>query len=257
MEVSAAVTIPSRRLGKLPPKFDARTLRIANYRMRRARRPAPKHQNRTRRVIAAGGYPMHRNNELGDCTCVTVAHFDRTARVWGRRGVEGAMDDAAVVSLYSAACGYVEGSPSTDNGGYLLDVLKEARKRGLIHAFAAIDASNDEELRFVIDMFGGAAVGMMLPVSAQAERVWTATSGVGSEPWSWGGHATYLGDYKKNRWVVATWAELQEMTDEWRDRYMDEAFAVLDVDWIRENGKSVKGFDLAALERDLADVTRD
>lgn len=252
METTPAVIVPNRRLGKLPSKFDARTLRMSRYAKRKTLKATPKTQNRLDRVITARGMPfdVYGNDDLGDCTCAAAGHMDCTHKVWGKK--DGFVDKAKVIEWYSKFCGYVPGQPNTDNGGYLLDVLNGLRAEGVIKAFVALDPQNDEHMRYAIHVFGGAYCGLMLPVSAQDEKVWTKTDGPGSDPWSWGGHAIFVGRYTSKLYTCVTWGAKQDMTLAWRKRYMDEAFAVIDEDWIRANGKSVTGFDMKQLEADLA-----
>lgn len=252
MEATTTVVVPDRRLGKLPPKFDARTLRLSKYATKKALRTHPKTQNRLNRTAKfyglPDGYPMYANDDWGDCTCVGVAHADATFRAWGSG--ETPFTEAQVLALYRRYCGW-DGTPATDNGGYLLDVLKGARQDGIIHAFVALNPQNHAQMKTAIDIFGGVYAGVMLPVSAQDEKVWTRTTGVGSEPWSWGGHAIWIPRYTTKVYTCVTWSEPQDMTYEWQHRYMDEAFAIIDNDWLRRNGKTVKGMDMTALEADL------
>jgi hypothetical protein len=252
MEASPGVIVPDRRLGKLPPKFDPRTLRMSKYAKRKTLRATPKTQNRLSRVMKVRGvWDLYANDELGDCTCAGAAHMDTCHKVWGKQP-GGFFTRQQVIEMYSKYCGYVPGQPSTDNGGYLLDVLNGLRKDGIIKAFVALDPQNDEHMRYAIHVFGGVYSGLMLPVSAQSEKIWTKTDGPGSDPWSWGGHCVFTGAYTTKLYRCVTWGAMQSMTYDWRKRYMDEAFAVIDEDWIRANGKSVTGFDMKQLEADLA-----
>jgi hypothetical protein len=45
------------------------------------------------------------------------------------------------------------------------------------------------------------------------------------------------------------------MTFAWFEKYCSEAYALISKDWLRSNGVSPSGFDLAALERDLGAVS--
>jgi hypothetical protein len=52
-----------------------------------------------------------------------------------------------------------------------------------------------------------------------------------------------------------TWGRLQELTWLFWDRYVDEVYAILSVDFLDEAGQAPNGFDLAALTADLTLVT--
>lgn len=253
MEASTSVIVPGRRLGKLPPKIDVRTLRLAKYVKKAVVKAPPKTQNRLGRVVKhLGQYDMYANDILGDCTCASAGHSDATMKVWGKKDEPSATRDN-VIDWYKRYCGY-DGTPGTDNGGNMLDVANGLRRDGVIWAFVALDPLNDTQVKQAIDLFGGAWCGVMLPVSAQSETIWTRTEGNGSELGSWGGHAIYVGAYTTKLYTCVTWSELQQMTYPWRKRYMDEAYAFIDKDWIRANGKTVKGVKLDQLEADLQAV---
>jgi hypothetical protein len=50
-------------------------------------------------------------------------------------------------------------------------------------------------------------------------------------------------------WCV-TWGALQQMTWAFFNEYADEAYAIIDTDYLAE-GKTIQGFDLATLQADL------
>ena len=61
--------------------------------------------------------------------------------------------------------------------------------------------------------------------------------------------------YDRSALTVVTWGRLQELTWSFWDRYVDEVYAVLSVDFLDETGQAPNGFELAALKKDLALVT--
>jgi hypothetical protein len=255
VESNASVIAPGRRLGKNAPRIDARTLRMTKYVKKAVVKAPPKTQNRLGRVIKhLGKFDVYENDVLGDCTCAAAGHSDVVMKVWGQK-TDPIVTAADVVAWYSKYCGYVAGNAGTDQGGDMLTVAKGLRHDGVIWAFVALDPTNDVQMKRAIDLFGGVYSGAMLPVSAQSEKIWTRTEGNGSELGSWGGHAFWTGAYTTKLWQIVTWGDLQSMTYAWRKRYMDEAYAFVDKDWIRANGKTVKGVNLEQLEADLLAVT--
>ncbi len=115
-----------------------------------------------------------------------------------------------------------------------------------------------------------------------------------SAPGSWGGHAVYVVGYEEQdsgfkiqnsrfktpesefaggdtgATVAAaggsaspypgfltciTWGQLKKMTWAWFEKYCSEAYVLVSNDWLKTNGVSPSGLNLAALEKDLAAVT--
>lgn len=249
MEVSPAVTVPGRRLGKLPPKFDPRTLRLASYIEKRKLPRIPSAHTLSHKTVAA--FPdlgMMRNDALGDCTVAAIGHAYQTWTVYGGVGPWRPTDDA-IVTVYDRVNG------GADNGAAMLDVLNTVRDTGIggrrIYAFVAIDPTNHDQVRTAHFLFGGIYAGASMPRAAQDQAVWDVTTGNGSEPGSWGGHAFYVPDYAKKTNRCVTWGALQSFTWEWWDRYVDEAYAILDADFIGPDHRSPAGISFAALANDL------
>lgn len=257
------VMIPQRRTGKLPPKHDAMTLRFATYLQPRKLPPIPKTVDRLSRVMKVhGGFPMLANNRLGDCTCAALDHCDLTAEVWGKHPIISDQErEARTIRRYSRVSGYDPNTGANDNGAYLLDVLKDAQHNGMdgngndkIGAYVQIDATNEVHLVAALHVFGVLYTGLMLPISAQSEKVWTRTEGPGSEPYGWGGHAVKIGKITTKDRTCITWGGLQKMTEAWQMRFMDEAWTFIDEDFLRDNKKTVSGFDMAGLVADLQTI---
>ena len=102
-------------------------------------------------------------------------------------------------------------------------------------------------------MFGGIYFGAGLPVSAQGQEngLWDLITGNGTEPYSWGGHAMNVVDTRPNELVAVTWGHLQRISWTWWDRYVDEAYAVLEEDYVGEDRRSPQGFSLKKLADDI------
>lgn len=251
MEPNRNVVLPQHRLGKLPPKFDRRTLRLATYIEKRKLPKVPMRHTLSRKTLAA--FPeigMMKNDVLGDCTCAAIGHCYQSWTVYGKKPWRPT--DAQVVEVYNRING------GRDEGAAMLDALNSVRERGMgankIYAYVAIDPQNHDQVRTAHYLFGGIYAGAMLPVAAQKQmnpKVWDVTIGNGSEPGSWGGHAFNVIDYAKNTLTIVTWGELQKLTWAWWDRYVDEAYAVLEEDYVGDDNRSPQGFSLKKLAADL------
>jgi len=242
------VVVPGRRLGKLAPKYDPRTLRLAKYIEKRKLPKVPLTHTLSKRTLA--NFPelgMMRNDELGDCTCAAIGHSWQSWSTYGKK--PWCPSDANVVEVYNRVNGGV------DQGAAMLDVLNSVREVGMggnkIYAFVAIDPLNHDQVRTAHFLFGGIYFGAGLPVSAQRQTVWDLVEGNGSEPYSWGGHAMSIIDYAKPTLTAVTWGDLQKLTWAWWDRYVDEAYVVLEEDYVGEDNRSPQGFSLAKLAADL------
>jgi hypothetical protein len=69
------------------------------------------------------------------------------------------------------------------------------------------------------------------------------------------GHCVPAVAYDQRFIYVVTWGAIKTMSWQFYAAYADEAFAVLSPDWIdKKVGTSPSGFDMAALQKDLAAV---
>jgi hypothetical protein len=234
------------KLGKLPPKHDVRTLRFGRYSA--ALPPAPATCDYSEKVPA---WPMLGNDQYGDCTFAGAAHL---SQCWAdNAGRAFTPDDRAVVAEYLAF------TAGQDTGCVELDVLKTWRAAGIvghkIGAFAALDPADDEHLRQTVYLFGGAYLGVALPLSAENQGEWDVPPqgpiGRGS-PGSWGGHCVVVVAYNARGPIVVTWGQLLQMTWAFYDTYVDEAYAILAQDFFSDANIAPNGFDIAALSTDLA-----
>ncbi len=202
------------------------------------------------------------NDIAGDCVWATQAHVLQCMQ----RGVgrpETHFDQKSVLSDYSAVTGYVRGDDSTDNGTQMGDAASYWRKTGLvdangerhkIEAYVDLRITDTDELMQACFDFGGIALGVNLPQSAQTQwsqrRPWTYES---SKSKILGGHAVLLAGRNHNgSAVIATWNGITSATMEWVEAYADEAVAFFSLDYLDEKGLNPRGYDRAELQRRLA-----
>lgn len=237
------------KLGKLPPKEDPRTLQMAAY-LRRKLPSAPLRQDWT--VGMTSWWGMMLNNQLGDCTIAAAGHLimEWTANL----NQEIVLADDTILKAYEAVSGYDPASGANDNGAVELDVLKYWRSTGIgghtIEAFASVDPGNWEHIKWSVFLFGGAYIGLALPLSAQNQQVWDVTNGPGSEPGSWGGHAVPVVAYDETGLYCVTWGSVLRMTWQFWSEYCDEAYAILSPDWLSQN-VDPNNVDIVTLRKDL------
>ena len=242
----------NRCLGKLARREDPRNLKFARYLVTNALPPAPAERDWS--SAAAPNFGMMANDTLGDCTCAAAGHL---IQAWtANHGAEVTPTDLEIVAAYSAITGYMPGVPSTDQGAVELDVLNHWRTDGIagnkIGAYAWVDPANKTLVESAINLCGGVYCGLALPISAQSQTVWDVTTGPDAIPGSWGGHAVAVIGYNATGVVLVTWGAIKIATWSWWAAYCDEAYAILDDDWVSGAVAAPNGFDLAALQADLA-----
>ena len=245
------------RLGKLPPKLDARNLRLGTY-LTRELAPPPVSVDYAKAVPR---WPMMGNDRFADCTCAAAGHM---VEEWtANTGKVRILSDQAILTAYE----HLTGGP-TDRGLAMLDVLKYWRSAGIggdrIHAFVQLEPRSDGEVRDAVYLFGNVYLGLALPDFAIAlgrdplSVPWVVppsgpTGDAAPDPTN--GHCVAAVAYDlRSLWVV-TWGSLKPMSWSFFQTYMDEAYAVLSLDWVNTRlGRAPPGLDLAALDRDLGQI---
>lgn len=241
------------KLGKLPPRYDRRTLKVARY-LTPALPSAPAEVDYSKGVTDWG---MMLNDSLGCCTIAAVGHAIQCWTVNADSRCD--FSDDAVRLYYEKWDGYDPKDPSTDGGGVMLDVLRDWRRDTFagrsLDAYISVPVANQEETKQALWIFGGLYIGVELPITAQNQDIWYLKDGPDAEPGSWGGHCINLIGYDETGLTCVTWGAPKKMTWEWYAKYCSEAFACVSKSWIESSGVSPSGFDLATLEADLKLVT--
>ena len=233
------------RLGKHPKKFDHRTLMLARYMPTLPMPPvAVDHASKLPSNIGMMG-----NDRYGDCTVAAAGHMVQSWTTYAERGTM-TIPDSQLISAYLSL------SPN-DEGAYMLDVLNMWRNSGIggekIEAFVEAGSADLIQAKLAIQYFGSLYIGVSLP-DTNTFGPWD----VPNPTWPgnpYNGHAICLVAYDdaKKMFKVCTWGEVWDMSYGWFQKYNDESYAVLDdISTIIATGKTPEGFDMTALQTDLA-----
>jgi hypothetical protein len=239
------------KLGRKAIKTDSRTLAFAKYLTPALPAPPPA-VDWTRGITSWG---MMLNDTLGVCTIAGVGH---AIQVWSANaGREVTVPDSTILSAYETWDGYDPKAPDSDQGGVLLDTLKDWKKDGFgghtLLAFADPKPSKMVEIHQSIALFGGVYVGVSLPLTAQTQEVWDVVPDDGSGKsavGSWGDHAIFIPKYDADGFTCITWGQPKKITKAFWKTYVDEAHVLFGQDWISAKG-SPAGFDRDQLLADL------
>lgn len=246
------------RLGKLPAREGAVTLKLATY-LEPARLPAPPAQFGHDGQVAS--WQMLANDRIGDCVIAGALH---ETMLWTSIGSsEIAVSDDAAIKNYEAIAGYDPADPSTDQGTDVAAAASYRRKTGLLDAhgkrhkvgaYLALTPGDVQEHLTGLYLFGAVGIGVRFPQSAMQQfhdgQPWDVVAGSPIE----GGHYISAVARRDGRIVVVTWGREQPMTDAFLQTYNDESYVYLSAEYLHQ-GKSPEGFDLAQLRSDLSAVT--
>jgi hypothetical protein len=201
---------------------------------------------------------MLANDQVGDCTAAAVYHL---IQLWlSNNSIAFTPTDAEAIALYSNTSSY----PNADDGAAEIDVLKYWAKTGVptsigtdVVTFASLNPRDLNQLKLSIEWFGGAYLGVDLPITAQdqtAEWDVVSTSGDGAAG-SWGGHAVCAVAYDQQTFTVVTWGQLMKVSNAFMQAYLEEAYAVVSQDWLVDSGISPPGLNWAGLMADMKALT--
>jgi len=246
------------KLGKHRPVHDDRTLRFSNYVTPAL--PAPPDSVAYYQKVPT--WPMYYNDQYGDCTCAAAGHMIQN---WtANAATEISPPDPTVLKFYEH---FVGTPPPADAGCDMLSVLKYWRKAGLgrhkVQAFTALKLQDQSQAQSAIDLLGGIYLGVELPdfaVQAGADWLtipWAVPPGgpVGNAaPNPQNGHCIPAVGYDAEQLWIVTWGSLKSMSWDFYNAYADESYTIVSNDFLGATGNSPGGFDLAALEQDLAQL---
>lgn len=201
---------------------------------------------------------MLANDRLGCCVASGAGHHAQAVNWYGQALNQG-VTDADTITMYSAISGYNPATGANDNGAMLSDGLAYWQRSGIggnkIAAYAQINAQDLDLVRNCIAVFGGVYTGFNCPQSAldQFDK---------GQPWSVvnrariaGGHCVPIGSYGADYFECVTWGARQRMSVAFLQRYFDEIWVPIDLDWMRSAGTSPDGLDTDTLNADFMALT--
>ena len=249
------------RLGKLPAKVDKRTIKLRSVIRKELLPDPPEIYDIDKMLGGVEDNNMYANNKFG--CCVTSARAHQTLRFEKyEQGELIPITDQEVINQYFKESGGI------DTGLYLLNSMKSWRNKGWIaggktyniYAFASVDWKDHDEVKHCIHLLGGLNYGFMVPQSCldqfKAGEVWSVVSDDGGLQ---GGHGVYaykydlIEGYNEIGPVCMTWGKRQQMTWEFWDKYVDEAYGIVDNknDWMGDDSP----VDVEKLQAYLDEIT--
>jgi len=241
------------RLGRTPKRDDPRSLKLETLLPKAIPQPPAAVDVST----GVTKWPMYANDHLGDCTCAALGHM---LEIWTEQATNSPriLTDAQVIALYNLV------NNGQDKGANMLDVLHQMRVgAGLagdkVFAYASVDTKRTDLVKAGAWLFTGLYIGIQMPVSAQTQTgpstSWDVATGPDGQAGSWGGHAVNVVAFDGNGLTVVTWGALQKMTWGFWNAYVDEAWALIPVDYEHLKGVlQANGFDFAQLQQYLQTV---
>lgn len=240
------------KLGKLPAKFDGRTLKLSAYLDVPALPPLPAESNWLPKVSK---FNMGGNDRYGDCVICGAAHMHQ---VWtANAGKEVIIPDKTIIDTYFKFTGGV------DSGLNLLPTLKTWRSKGMfgdkIAAFVSVNPKKITQMQYACWLFGGVYLGLDMPEAWQGANKWDVGPFGPYLKWeagTWGGHCVNVVETNAEGYIVSTWGSTMPLTAAAMAMYADEAYAILTLDWFDKTHTSPSGFKWRDLQADLAEVTK-
>lgn len=239
------------QLGRMPTKYDPRTVRAAPLldAATGVLPAAPMARNWSRYYNPDGslgtfiGLGTFSNMQYGDCTCAAFGHLDEA--VCAANGQPTTVTTQMVLEAYDAISPWDRFNPGVnDTGAFNLDALKWFKDHGLITGFASLYARSHIET--CINLFHGVYVGVELPLAAKTQQVWDVappgSTDPSYKPRSWGGHAMMAIGYDQKGVWFATWGHRQFATWAWFNTYVDEAYVALHSKLVAGGGMTPAGY---------------
>lgn len=249
------------KLGKKPARPGAVKLRLNDYLIKSQIPLMPKTFG-FEQLFKPKAWGMLGNEKYGCCYFASGAH--QTMLINKACGVDIQFTEANVLSDYGAATGFDPAKPDTDQGTDMQQGAKYRQQIGLadstgkrhkIGPYAAIEPGNLEEHYYGLFLFDVVDIGIEFPDYAMdqfnAGKPWSVVKG-GTTPRD--GHAIPL-VARRSKIECVTWGQLQGMTLGFFKKYNDESIVYLSDEMLKE-GKTVRGFDLAALQQDYKALTQ-
>jgi hypothetical protein len=256
----ATKTATTFRLGRLARTHDKRIPMLHTLMAGKAAEPVVPTVDYTKGMPANLG--VMKNDTLGDCTCAAYYH---AIQVWSFNSIQklDSEPDVDVVDLYEQACGYKPSQGGEGPGGNEQHVLTYILKKGAPYgtsgqqrhkmiAFVEIDVKNIDNIKRSIYDCGVSYIGFnvpqyIMPPGEDPLQVWDVNPK--GDNTIVGGHAVVLAGYDANGARVISWGQYYTMTWAFFEKFVDEAYAIADPEWITAKQTTPGGLTIAQLEQ--------
>jgi hypothetical protein len=254
-----AVSTSTHKLGRLPRGHDKRIPMMHDLTVGIVQSVPPPAVDFTKGM--PGDLGMMLNNTLGDCTCAAFYH---ALQVWSfNTGTPiDTEPDSDVELLYEKACGYKPAQGGEGPGGneqkVLTYILREGAPGGTngtqvkkIDAFVEVAVTNLDNVKRTIADCGVCYIGFnvpqyIMPPGKVPLSVWDVDPQADNT--IVGGHAVVLAGYNTQGARVISLGQYYTMTWAFFEKFVDEAYAIADPEWITAKGTTPGGLSLAQLE---------
>ena len=231
LHIWCVVHMTNYMFGKKPKRVDGRTLKFAKFLVIENLPSLQDTFDVDGQFTNMVDKNMYGNDTLGDCVMAGRGHM--TLR----------FEDFEQATLIPVTTKDVENEYFKETGGVdsgldMLTSLNEWRQQGwlvsdkhtyTIHAYAEVNVSNHNELKYCVMLLFGCYTGFNVPKSAMdqfnAGKIWDVVANDGGIE---GGHCVYIVAYNTIGPICITWGQRQQMTWAFWDKYFDEAYAVID-----------------------------
>lgn len=249
-------THPELHLGRKRPDYSKPRLWAEDY---HAVSSLPVWKNYVDYASEVYSWPMYLNDQIGDCTCAAFCHC---VNAWSKysTGKELIPGNGVPLSMYETVGHYVPGEPWTDQGCVISDILAYATNIGVppgqkLLAHAQMRRTDVLSMNQALQLYGSVYLGVNLPESAEDQfaegKPWTYVKGSPNA----GGHCVVLQKmdaHALGNYSVVTWGALQQVTTEWMNTYLEEAWIMLSPEWLTAKGGSITGVNTSQLQADMA-----
>ena len=253
-------TATTFKLGRLARSHDKRIPMLHTLMAGKALEPVVPVVDYTKGMPANLG--VMKNDTLGDCTCAAYYH---AIQVWSFNALQNidTEPDVDVLDLYEQACGYKPSQGGEGPGGneqhVLTYILKKGAPYGLngkqrhnIVAFVEVDVKNIDNVKRSIHDCGVAYIGFnvpqyIMPPGEDPLKVWDVDPKADNT--IVGGHAVVLAGYDAKGARVISWGEYYTMTWAFFEKFVDEAYAIADPEWINAKKTTPAGLTIQQLEQ--------
>lgn len=253
------VSTSAHKLGRLPRGHDKRIPMLHDLTVGIAQSTPPSAVDYTKGMPANLGVML--NNTLGDCTCAAFYH---ALQVWSfNTGAPiDTEPDSDVELLYEKACGYNPAQGGEGPGGNEQKVLTYILKTGApggpngmqvkqIDAFVEVAVTNLDNVKRTIADCGVCYIGFdvpqyIMPPGEPPLSVWDVDPQGNNT--IVGGHGVVLAGYNAQGARVISWGQYYTMTWSFFEKFVDEAYAIADPEWITAKGTTPGGLTLAQLK---------